>query len=110
MGVMVIAVYRPKPGREEVLEALVRRHHGVLAEEGLVDETPVLAGRARDGAVIEVFIWKSQDAIDAAHENPAVKALWDEFEGACEYDVIANVAEAKEMFSPFTAIDLTKET
>ncbi len=106
MGIMVIAVFRPKPGKEADLEAVVRDHRGVLEGEGLVEDSPALAGRAADGTIVEVFVWKSQAAINAAHSNPAVKALWERFEAACTYDAIANVAEAKEMFSPFEAIDL----
>ena len=34
MGRIVIAAYRPKPGREKALEALMRRHHERLRAEG----------------------------------------------------------------------------
>ncbi|MBI1393661.1 MAG: hypothetical protein GC152_13055 [Alphaproteobacteria bacterium] len=106
MGILVIVVYRPKFGKAEVLESLVRRHRSDLEKEGLVTSSPALAGRAADGAIVEAFVWKSQAAIDAAHSNPAVAALWEEFAEACDYDVIANVAEAAQVFSPFDAIEL----
>lgn len=106
MGVMVIACYKPKPGKEEALLGLVRGHLPTLRREGLVGDGPALAGRARDGTIVEVFEWKSKEAIDAAHENPAVLAMWDRFGKACEYRTIADLDESKEMFSPFAPIDL----
>ena len=107
MGVMVIACYRPKPGKDEALLALMKTHLPVLRAEGLVDDGPSLCGRAKDGTIIEVFCWRSQDAIDAAHENPQVKAMWDKFGEACDYTVIADVEGAKELFTPLTPIDLS---
>jgi hypothetical protein len=43
-------------------------------------------------------------AIDAAHGNPAVIAMWGEFGAACDYLPIADLPGAKEMFSPFTRV------
>jgi len=34
---------------------------------------------ARDGTIIEVSEWKSQEAIEAAHKNPNVLAMWNKF-------------------------------
>lgn len=106
MSVMVIACYKPKPGKEEALLNLVKSHLPTLRAEGLVDDGPSLAGRAKDGTIVEAFVWKSKEAIDAAHENPVVLAMWDRFGEACEYRTIADLAESKEMFSPFAPIDL----
>jgi hypothetical protein len=106
MGVMVITCYKPKPGKEEALLGLVRGHLPVLRGEGLVGDGPALAGRAKDGTIVEAFVWKSKEAIDAAHENPAVLAMWDRFGKVCEHRAIADLAESKEMFSPFAPIDL----
>jgi len=106
MSVMVIACYRPKPGKEDDLHALMKTHLPMLRAEGLVDDGPSLCGCAKDGTVVEVFAWKSQDAIDAAHKNPSVLAMWDKYAKLCEFAPIADVAEAKELFSPLTPIDL----
>ncbi len=106
MGVLVIACYRPKPGKEDDLHVLMKTHLPTLRAEGLVDDGPSLCGRAVDGTVVEMFTWKSQDAIDAAHKNPAVLAMWDEYAKFCDFTPIADVAEAKELFSPLTPLDL----
>ncbi len=106
MGVMVIACYRPKPGEGEALMALMREHLPLLRAEGLVDGGPSLCGQAKDGTIVEVFQWKSKDAIDAAHGNERVLSMWERFGEICEFVTIGDVAEAKEMFSPFTPIEL----
>ncbi len=109
MSVMVIACYRPKPGCEEALLTEVRGHLPVLRAQGLLGEGPSLCGRAADGTIVEVFCWASQAAIDQAHENPEVQKMWARFAEVCDYTTIADVAEASQLFSPFTPIDLNEE-
>ena len=72
-GVCVIVAYRPKPGKEKELLDLVRSRVPTLRKEGLVtDRVPTIV-RAKDGTIIEVSEWQSQEAIDAAHKN---KNVW----------------------------------
>ena len=100
-GVCVIVAYRPKPGKESELLALVRTRVPTLRQEGLVTErTPTLM-RARDGTIIEVSEWNSREAIDAAHHNPNVLALWNKFFALCDCVPLETLAEAKEMFAGF---------
>lgn len=107
MGVMVIACYKPKPGGDEALLALLKSHLPTLRAEGLVGEDASICGRATDGTFVEVFCWKSQDAIDTAHTNQVVGAMWAKFSEVAEYTVISDVAGAKEMFMSLTPVDLT---
>lgn len=104
MGRFVIAAFRPKTGCEEPLAAVVEKHWRVLQEQGLVTERPRHAMRGDDGTVIEVFEWRSPEAIEQAHHNPAVLALWAEFEAVCEYVPLASLAESKHPFSEFDAL------
>jgi quinol monooxygenase YgiN len=100
-GVIVIVAYRPEPGKETELLDLVRSRVPTLRKEGLVtDRAPVIM-RARDGTIIEVSEWKSQEAIDAAHKNPNVLAMWNKFFAICECVPLNTLAEAKEMFAGF---------
>ena len=48
----------------------------------------------------------SQQAIDDAHKNPNVLAMWGRFNDACEIVKLVDVAESKEMFAHFEPIDL----
>src|SRR5438270_371709 len=78
-GIVVIVAYRPKPGHEAELLDLVRSRVPTLRNEDLVtDRVPVIV-RARNGTIVEVSEWKSGEAIEAAHRNPRVLAMWDKF-------------------------------
>jgi hypothetical protein len=105
MGRIVIACYKPKPGLDADLRALMRTHVPTLRAEGLVtDRTPMLM-RAADGTIVEVFEWLSQDAIDRAHSNPAVLAMWERYAQVCEYTKIGDLPEASQLFSGFEPLD-----
>ena len=108
MGIMVIVAYRPKAGREAALLDLVRRHHPRLKEQGLVTDRPAYAMQARDGTILEVFEWKTQKALDEAHNNPAVQKMWGEFGEACDYVPLSQLAEAREMFAGFAPVDMSR--
>ncbi len=105
MGRLVIACYRPRPGKREELMAAVGAHLDVLRDEGLVtDRTPVLM-RAADGTLVEIFEWESPEAIEAAHANPRVAELWERFEASAEYVPVADIAEARGLFSEFEPVE-----
>ena len=78
-GVIVIVAYRPKPGKEKDLLELVRSRVPMLRQENLATDRAPTIMRARDDTIIEVSEWKSQEAIDAAHKNPNVLAIWSKF-------------------------------
>jgi quinol monooxygenase YgiN len=102
----VICVFRPLPGKEDDLRAVLRDHLPTLRREGLVtDRTPYVM-KAKDGAYVEVFEWKSDEAIRQAHGNPRVGQLWKRFEAACTYGTLESVAEIAEMFPNFDAVEL----
>jgi len=100
-GVIVIVAYRPKPGKEKELLALVRSRVPTLRNEGLVTNREATMMRARDGTIIEVSEWKSHEAIDAAHKNPNVLAMWNKFFAICDCIPLKTLAEAEEMFAGF---------
>jgi hypothetical protein len=106
MGRFVIAAFKPKLGQEAALAAVVAKHWRVLQEQDLVTERTRYAMRAKDGTVIEVFEWRSPQAIEKAHTNREVLALWAEFEAACEYVPLSSIAEAQHMFSEFEPLPL----
>ncbi len=103
-GVTVLAVYRPKPGKAADLDRLVAGHLPILRGEGLATDYPATVLRAADGTIVEIFEWVSQAAIDTAHDNATVMAMWAEFGQACDYLPIADLPEAQQMFSPFARV------
>ena len=106
MGVMVIVAYRPRPGQGARLLELTRTHVPILREQGLVTDRRPYVMRAADGTIVEVFEWKSKDAISSGHTNPAVQAMWKEYAEVCEYVPLASVAEAADMFAGFEPIEV----
>jgi quinol monooxygenase YgiN len=98
--------YTPKPGRDAQLTAAVRKHLRALRDEELVTERPAYVMRAGDGSIVEVFEWRSAEAIRAAHGNPAVQALWAEFGEACDFTPLAGLAETHQLFAEFEGVEL----
>src|SRR5256885_16361057 len=100
-GVVVIVAMRQKPRKEKELLELVRSRVPTLRQEGLVTNRAPTIMRSRDGTIIEVSEWKSQEAIDAAHKNPNVLAMWNKFFAICDCVPLKTLAEAEEMFAGF---------
>jgi len=103
-GVVVIVAYRPKPGKENELIDLVRSRVPTLRKENLVTDRVPTIMRSRDGTIIEIPEWKSREAIDAAHKNPSVLAMWNKFFAICDCIPLNTLAEANEMFAGFEPI------
>lgn len=103
---IVIVAYRPKPGKEAVLLAEVRDHVHLLRSEGLATDRLATVMRAKDGAIIEVFEWASPAAIEEAHGNPRVQAMWGRFAACCDYAPLNTLFESADMFAEFEPVDL----
>jgi len=104
-GVCVIVAYRPKAGKGDEVLALVRGRVPNLREEGLVTERQPVIMRSRDGTIIEVSEWKSREAIESAHKNPNVLAMWNKFFAVCDCVPLNRLEEAQEMFAGFEPIE-----
>ena len=104
MGSIAVACYKPRPGCEEALMELVGNHLPPLRAEGLVTDRPSIVMRTKDGTIVEVFEWVSQDAIAGAHKNPVVLDLWKRFEAVCRYETPSNLAEFQNLFSHFEPV------
>jgi quinol monooxygenase YgiN len=104
-GVIAVVAYRPKPGKEQELLELVRSRGPTLRKEGLVTDRVPTIMRSRDGAIVEVSEWKSREAIDAAHKNPNVLAMWNKFFAVCDCVPLNTLPEAGDMFAGFTPIE-----
>lgn len=83
---------------------MARGHVPRLRAEGLVTDREPIIAVAADGTVVEVFAWVSEDAIAAAHTNPAVLAMWEEYGEVSTYIPIGEVAEAASVFSEFAPL------
>jgi quinol monooxygenase YgiN len=103
---IVIASYRPKEGKEEGMKKVLRDHMPVLRKEGLITNFPVIVLKAKDGSYLEIFEWKSQEAINEAHNNENVLALWKKFEEVCTYISLSDIEECRNVFADFKPVKL----
>lgn len=103
---IVIVAYRPKPGKQDILLAEVRDHVHLLRSEGLAtDRHPIVLG-SKDGAIIEIFEWASPAAIEEAHNNPRVQAMWARFAQCCDYAPLNTLPESADVFAEFEPVEI----
>ena len=80
-----LVVYRPKKGKDAILEAILHKHGPTLRSTGLITDEPVRLWRAtdlrREGEpqpyFVETFQWRDEKASDIAHQTPEVMAVWE---------------------------------
>ena len=106
MGRIVIACYKPKPGQAQALKELMQVHFSLLKSQRLVTKRDSILMEASDGTIIEVFEWVSKEAIEAAHDNPVIAEMWEQYSRVCDYIPVGDVPEAGQLFSEFTPIDV----
>ena len=102
---IVIVGYKPFQGREAELLALLKTHWERLNEENLVSERKPIIMQSSNRTIIEVFGWKSKEAIELAHTNSAVQKMWTDYAKICEYVPINDLEECASLFSEFTPIN-----
>jgi quinol monooxygenase YgiN len=106
-SVIVIVAYKPKPGKADALNGLVKTHVSRLRKEGLVTHREPTLLQAANGTVIEMFEWLSQEAIQQAHRNEEVHKMWAEFAEVCDYVPLSELPETKGLFAEFTPLNYT---
>lgn len=103
---IVINAYRAEPGKEQVLLSEVRDHHPLLVSEGLATSREPVIMRSKDGTILEVFEWASPAAIEEAHDNPRVTAMWERLARCCDFVVLKDLPEASALFSEFEPLEI----
>ena len=103
-GDYVIALYRPREGMAEELEAALRAHVPLLRSEGLATDAPrVLLRSRRDGTWLELFQWTEDGAV-RADDSSAVEALRERLGRAARFVRLADLAEAQRLFPTFEEV------
>jgi quinol monooxygenase YgiN len=101
MGKIVIATYKPKPGKEHALDRLVKNHVKVLRNQGLATQRPPMIMKSADGTVVEVFEWLSREAIEEAKQNKDVQEYWSQYKEVCDIIPVSDLIETNTSFSEF---------
>jgi quinol monooxygenase YgiN len=108
MGRIVIGVYAPKAGQYEALLELVKQHVPLLRKLDLATIRPATVMRsAQDQVILEMFEWKSPEAMEAAHQHPDVLAMWDQFAALSDYRPLASLLETHDLFAEFEPLAIT---
>ena len=100
-GRIVIVAYKPIAGKEKELDEVMKKHVSILRTLGLATQREPVLMRASDGTVLEVFEWKSREAIQIAHSNPEVLKMWQAFGEVCTFMPISQLKESQDMFAEF---------
>jgi hypothetical protein len=104
MGILVICSYKSRPGREDEARRLMAAHVPTLRKHGLVTDRPVVQGMGKDGALVEIFEWESQEKSASAHAIPEIGALWEAMAEVMEFVPLASFSEAQREFAHFTPL------
>ncbi|MBL7714227.1 MAG: hypothetical protein JNL01_02095 [Bdellovibrionales bacterium] len=101
---MVIAMYRPKEGKQAELEALVKKHFPTLKQYGLSTHKESFIGRSSDGTILEIFEWVNQAAAEKAHDHPAVAKIWEAMAMVCDFTTLSQIPESSKRFPHFSSV------
>lgn len=102
----VIAAYRPKPGKDRDLEAVIRRHVPTLRRLGLATARPVVLLKSFvDGTYLEIFEWTDEHAAGKAHVAKDVQELWEAMGQVSDFVALQQLGEAARPFPHFRPVD-----
>jgi hypothetical protein len=104
MGILVICSYRPKAGCEADARRLVDGHLPLLQKHGLVTSRAVVRGAGKNGELVEIFEWESEEKSRAAPAIVEVGAHWKAMSDAMDFVPLASLPEAQNPFAHFTPL------
>ena len=102
---IVFAIYKPHENKEHELKELISKHVPILKTHNLITDRESILVQSNNGNYIEIFEWKSNDAIEEAHKNPEIQKLWDEMEKVCDFTNLKSLEEVNDFFSQFKPIN-----
>ena len=95
---LAIAAYRPKGDPDDLLRVLAD-DLATLRRRGHITERPAPVMRTDDGELLVVLEWSSEHAVDDAHADPEVLAVWERKALLADYVAPAAVAGAAVPFA-----------
>ncbi len=102
--ILAFASYKPKQGKEEALMDLVKKHLPKLRELGLATDRHNYVAKSSDGRIVEVFEWTSGNAVNAAHQHPAISDIWEKMTLVADFLPMNSLPEGNEPFVSFEMI------
>lgn len=102
---LAFAMYKPNEGKENELKEILKEHLPILKEYGLISAKETYTIRAKDGTIIEIFEWLSEEAKVIAHQHPAMRQLWGRMMAICTFPAMQDLDESKKSFPNFEIVD-----
>ena len=103
-AILAFASYKAKQGKEDALMELVNSHLPKLRELGLATDKSNYVAKSSDGRIIEVFEWTSANAVNAAHQHPAISGIWEKMALVADFLPMNTIPEGNEPFVSFEMV------
>ena len=100
---LAIAAYRPKGDPDDLLRVLAE-DLAALRRRGHVTDRPAPVVRTGDGELLLVLEWSSEHAVDDAHADPEVLAVWESKALLADYIAPATAAGAEVAFARWPVV------
>ena len=100
---LALAAYRPKASSGDLL-ALVAEDIATLRRRGHVTDRPAPVVRGEHGELLVVLEWSSEHAVDDAHADAEVLAVWERKALLADYVAPAAVSGADSPFARWPVI------
>lgn len=98
-------IYKPtSPKNRTILLSILDQHIPALRELGYIIDRPASILESANGAIIEFFEWKDEEAKRLAHADDKVRALWEQMETICEFPTLADLPESQAPFPNFKVV------
>jgi hypothetical protein len=101
---LALAAYRARAGKDDELLQLLREDVATLRARGHVTDRPAPVVRSAAGELLVVLEWSSEHAVDDAHADPEVAAVWERKRELAEYVPPNDLAGASVPFARWTVV------
>jgi hypothetical protein len=101
---LAFAAYRRLAGSDDELLEVLREDIATLRARGHVTDRPAPVVRTESGEVLVVLEWSSEHAVDDAHADPEVLAVWERKAPLAEYISPAELAGADVPFARWRVV------
>lgn len=105
----VFALYRPtnEDNQSKVVEIL-KKQILTLRKYELIKDTSAYLLQSENGTIIQIWEWQSKRAMKVAHEHPAIRTIWGEMHGICEFTSLKDLPESATRFPAFKILENIK--
>lgn len=99
-----IVAQKPYQGKEDATIEKLKEHDRELRKMGYTTDRPVIWMRGKEGHIIEIAEWRSEQKVEAAQSDPSVTGLWAQFDNLTDNTRLTDLADAKERYMLCEAI------